>query len=227
MIIIVGGNSSLTNSLLQAFGNENKFVLFSRKPPELPIEFKRVVAYQNTDYVDSKIAVENCLNFNDGKLVVVWVATPFPRQLMVNLDTKDQEDAIRTGVQYPVAVTTGLIPKMMEARFGRFVFIGSSLAKMGDQGSGIYTIVKGAQKALSRAIAVEYGRFGITSNVLDIGPLEDGLAEGLPESRIKEYRERTPSRQFTQRSDIANLAKFLVANQSINGAVIDVDAGMR
>ena len=227
MIIIVGGNSSLTNSLLQAFGNENKFALFCRKPPEIPIEFKEVVTYQNTDYVDSKIAVENCFKFNDGKLVVIWVATPFPRQLMVNMDTKDQEDSIKTGVQYPVAVTTGLIPKMMEARFGRFIFIGSSLAKMGDQGSGIYTIVKGAQKALSRAIAVEYGRFGITSNVLDIGPLENGLAVGLPESRISEYRQRTPSKQFTQRSHIANLAKFLVANQSINGEVIDVDVGMR
>ncbi|MEZ5843803.1 MAG: SDR family oxidoreductase [Hyphomicrobiaceae bacterium] len=74
-----------------------------------------------------------------------------------------------------------VVPVMREAGFGRIVNIGSRAA-LGKEGRGIYAATKGGLLSMTRTIALETARAGITCNLVAPGPIEtDMIRIGYPE----------------------------------------------
>jgi len=88
---------------------------------------------------------------------------------------------------------------------------------------------KAGVDALTRNLAVEWGRYGIRVNAVAPGPIEDteGMARLLPE-RVKErVRRRIPLGRFGRIRDVEQAAVFLCSDAAsfINGTVLVVDGG--
>lgn len=74
-----------------------------------------------------------------------------------------------------------VVPAMRDAGFGRIVNIGSRAA-LGKEGRGIYAATKGGLLSMTRTIALETARSGITCNLVGPGPIEtDMIRIGYPE----------------------------------------------
>ena len=89
---------------------------------------------------------------------------------------------------------------------------------------------KAGVDALTRNLAVEWGRFGIRVNGIAPGPIEDteGMTRLVPEPIKDKLRKRIPLGRFGCVRDIEQTAIFLCSDAAafINGAVLIVDGGL-
>jgi 3-oxoacyl-[acyl-carrier protein] reductase len=74
------------------------------------------------------------------------------------------EETMRVNLNGPFYVTRAALPIMAQQRWGRILTAGS-YAGLGPMGGSAYTTAKSALFGFSRAIASDYGPYGITSNV--------------------------------------------------------------
>ena len=222
LIAIVGGGSSLAQGGIELFARRgDDLVVFSRTRPELASQ----VEWIQTGYDVKDGSIDHVARLNISK--VVWLASPFPMGLMVDHDENVIKEAIETGVHYPTRFAQACLPSMIQNQFGRFVFAGSRLASIGDEGALLYMIIKQGLLGLSRGLGLEYARLGIRSNTIELGPMESGYASRLPAKRLQEYRNRTASRTFVTAEEFWETADFLLGSGSINGVAINLDGGLR
>jgi len=89
---------------------------------------------------------------------------------------------------------------------------------------------KAGVDALTRNLAVEWGRYGIRVNGIAPGPIEDteGMARLVPEPVKDRLRKRVPLGRFGRIRDIEQSAIFLCSDAAsfISGAVLVVDGGL-
>jgi NAD(P)-dependent dehydrogenase (short-subunit alcohol dehydrogenase family) len=90
---------------------------------------------------------------------------------------------------------------------------------------------KGGVLAMTRSLAVEWGRHGIRSNAIAPGPFPtkgawDKLLPGEMAKKF-DFKNRVPLKRVGEHQELANLAAFLVSDFSgyINGEVITIDGG--
>lgn len=90
---------------------------------------------------------------------------------------------------------------------------------------------KGGVLALTRSLAVEWGKYGIRTNAIAPGPFPtkgawDRLLPGDLAEKF-DFKNRVPLKRVGDHQELANLAAFLVSDFSnyINGEVITIDGG--
>ena len=123
-----------------------------------------------------------------------------------------------------------VVPGMRAAGFGRIVNLSSVLGLVGLPYRLGYGVAKTAIIGLTRALAMENARFGITVNALAPGYIatETNLERGrLGLLNYELYAERTPVGRWGRPEEIARVIRFLAepASGFITGAVIAVDGG--
>jgi len=90
---------------------------------------------------------------------------------------------------------------------------------------------KGGVLALTRSLAVEWGKYGIRSNAIAPGPFPTkGAWERLLPGDLAEkfdFKKRIPLKRMGDHQELANLAAFLLSDDAgfINGEVITIDGG--
>ncbi len=90
---------------------------------------------------------------------------------------------------------------------------------------------KGGVLAMTRSLAVEWGKYGIRTNAIAPGPFPTkGAWERLLPGDLTEkfdFKNRVPLKRVGEHQELANLAAFLVSDFSgyINGEVISIDGG--
>lgn len=227
MILIIGANAAATPRLIP-FLNDKKIVLVGREAPKFMNDYansETEIQYIPTNYSDAPDILNHLPDIK--KLTVVFAGIYSEPTLVINLKKKQIETELLSNLEFSAHLVSLLIPLMMQNRFGRFIFLGSKESTKGVAGGVIYSMIKNAQIGLSRTIAVEYARFGITSNVLQLGLLEDGYSTKLPINDIEKMKLRIPTKSKLDYKDISQQINVLVEASAINGAVIDIDQAIR
>jgi NAD(P)-dependent dehydrogenase (short-subunit alcohol dehydrogenase family) len=126
-----------------------------------------------------------------------------------------------------------VVPAMVEARYGRIVNIASGTAVRVGPGSGPYAASKAGIIALTKSVAGEVARMGITANVVAPGLTDTAMTRGQfgDEERLQQEasagRIANPMRVVIQPEDIASAVAFLALPESryITGQTLHVNAG--
>lgn len=90
---------------------------------------------------------------------------------------------------------------------------------------------KGGVLALTRSLAVEWGKYGIRTNAIAPGPFptKGAWERLLPGDLAKkfDFKNRVPLKRVGEHQELANLAAFLLSDFAgyINGEVITIDGG--
>ena len=117
--------------------------------------------------------------------------------------------------------------RMKERGKGAIVFISSNTAYRAIPNRAAYCASKGGINAMSKAFAVDLGKFGIRSNVVLPGTIKTERWKKMGKKQISNG-ELVPIGDISDYEDIANAAFYLGTDLSKNvtGAEIHVDGGM-
>ncbi|MDH4944155.1 SDR family oxidoreductase [Sulfurimonas sp. C5] len=119
------------------------------------------------------------------------------------------------------------VESMIEKRFGRLVFISSTLSESPAPSFIAHGSAKGALDTFSKYLAQELGAYGITSNIVAPGLVLTDATEGAPEEFKEFIRSITPTQTISKPEDVANAISFLVKDESaqVTGAYLSVSGG--
>jgi 3-oxoacyl-[acyl-carrier protein] reductase len=126
--------------------------------------------------------------------------------------------------------TRAVLPHMIERKRGAIVSLSSFAGWVGsDEGEAHYCAAKAGVAAFTRAVAAEVGRHGVRINAIAPGLIYNPFLDRIyPPEFFQRMAARTPLGRVGEPADIANLATFLVSNQSsyITGEVFCISGGM-
>jgi peroxisomal 2,4-dienoyl-CoA reductase len=112
---------------------------------------------------------------------------------------------------------------------GQILNISATLHYLGTPWQLHVSAAKAGVDALTRNLAVEWGRYGVRVNAVAPGPIEDteGMKRLVPEPVKEQLKKNIPLGRFGRISDIEQACVFLCSDAAsfINGVVLVVDGG--
>ena len=123
------------------------------------------------------------------------------------------------------------IPFLKRSKAGRIVNVASVMADGTDYGLAAYCASKAGVAGLTRTLALELGKFGITANYLEPGAIETGMTKPLWDARPEVadvWAKKSALRRLGQPIDLARAALFLASDDGgfVTGHGLVVDGGL-
>ena len=150
--------------------------------------------------------------------------------LVVSMNDEEWREVLATNLDGPFYVCRTFLQALMANRFGRIVNI-SSIQHKGGTGQANYAAAKAGLHGLTLTLAKEYGRRGITANVIVPGFFDtDMTRETMPQIN-KDYWKKycpMPKGRMGTVDELAAVVDFLASEGGafINGEVINVTGGL-
>lgn len=143
------------------------------------------------------------------------------------MDISEFRQVLETNLIWNFTTIRQAAIRMKERGKGAIVFIGSNTAIQAIPNRAAYCASKGGMLSLSRALAVDLGKYGIRSNVVMPGTIKTKRWRSMGKKQIVNGR-LCPIGDISEFEDIANAAYFLGSDESrnITGTDITVDGGM-
>jgi NAD(P)-dependent dehydrogenase (short-subunit alcohol dehydrogenase family) len=245
VVLVTGGTGKLGQYLVNSFLDEGATIIFTSR------SLKRASACSKSR---ANVYPFKCdlLVSNDIKSLKDFVYKRFKRiDIIVNnaavdidmplISVKDYqfEKLIRTNLMGPYYVCKYLIRMMVKQKRGKVINVSSILSQKTVKNATEYSMSKAALDSLTRSLAIEYGKYNININSVNIGVMPGMLnrVDEVVEQRSideKAYSDwsikkcRIPLRRRGNYSEYVNTILFLASEESdfINGASIPVDGGV-
>ncbi|NIK76742.1 NAD(P)-dependent dehydrogenase (short-subunit alcohol dehydrogenase family) [Paenibacillus castaneae] len=119
--------------------------------------------------------------------------------------------------------------QMMQKQTGKIIYVSSIHAEKPTGSAFAFSASKGAVKMLSKEAALVLGRFGISVNTIEFGPVEgdNELFQSSLSTLYNDYEYKVPNAILGTHEDLAELILFLSSDDAryINGADIRLDGG--
>ncbi len=116
--------------------------------------------------------------------------------------------------------------KMKEQNSGRIINI-SSRAWLGNKGQTNYSASKAGVIGLTRALALELGKYNVSVNAVAPGLIDTPLTQKLKKEVLEKLIGAQPTKALGKPEDVAHTVSFLVSEKTnfITGQIIYVDGG--
>lgn len=140
----------------------------------------------------------------------------------------DLQDTMRTNLMSPIRLARGLIPGMMQRKYGRIVNISSIWSIISKPGRLPYSVTKGGLNAFTRSLAVELAPFNILVNAVAPGYVNTELTrQNNTEQDLDNIRKTIPMQRLAEPEEIARLVAFLCSEQNtyLTGQCLLIDGG--
>jgi 3-oxoacyl-[acyl-carrier protein] reductase len=149
-------------------------------------------------------------------------------KLMIQMDDQDFDKVINVNLRAAFVATRVAARSMIRNKFGRIVSISSVAGVMGQAGSANYAASKAGLIGMSKSIAREIGKKGVTANCIAPGFIQTDMTANLPDMVKDAAMGVIPVRRFGTVEDVARAVAFLASDDSgyITGQVLCVDGGM-
>lgn len=147
--------------------------------------------------------------------------------LALKMTREEWEEVMRVNLWGTFLFCRAAYRPMRRAHYGKIVNT-SSVAIRGNIGQANYAASKAGIIALTRTLALEYGRAGIRVNCVVPGVIETPMTDGLPKEMKEEVLRRIPLGTLGKPEDVAYLHLFLASPESdyITGQAFFVDGGL-
>ncbi|SES16190.1 SDR family oxidoreductase [Actinokineospora terrae] len=153
--------------------------------------------------------------------------------LVFKMSDDDWDSVIGVHLRGAFLMSRAVQRHQTEQRYGRIVNL-SSTSALGNRGQANYATAKAGMQGLTKTLAIELGRFGVTANAIAPGFIETDMTAataariGMPFEDFKAgVAASVPVGRIGQPEDVAATAAFLVSEEAgfVSGQVIYVAGG--
>jgi 3-oxoacyl-[acyl-carrier protein] reductase len=148
--------------------------------------------------------------------------------LFGKMKESDLEEVMKINLNASFILSRNAVAIMSKNRYGRIINISSVVGFTGNIGQVNYCASKAAIVGMSKAIALEVARKGITVNCIAPGAINSPMMERLSEVNREKFISKIPMQRIGEPEDVANACLFLASRESsyITGQTIHVNGGM-
>ncbi|QEH35158.1 3-oxoacyl-[acyl-carrier-protein] reductase FabG [Aquisphaera giovannonii] len=142
--------------------------------------------------------------------------------------TKDLwDEVITTDLTSVFLVTKHFIDDMAARGWGRVINMSSMSGEIGNFGQANYAAAKAGMIGLTKTLAREYSRKGVTVNAVAPGFTRTRMTEGIPDKAMEMVLAATPMGRMGEPVEIAAGVVYLASNSAgfITGHVLDINGG--
>jgi len=141
------------------------------------------------------------------------------------IDDDDWDRVVDTNLSAAFRLTRRALRPMIRNRYGRVVNIASIVgAVKGNAGQANYAASKAGLVAMTRTVAAEVARRGVTVNAVAPGLIETDMTEGIAANLL----EHVPAQRAGTPEEVAECVRFLASDGAayVNGVCLTVDGGL-
>ena len=144
--------------------------------------------------------------------------------LSPQIDDEDWAKVIDTNLSAAFRLTRRALRPMIRARYGRVINIASIVGQRANPGQANYAASKAGLVAMTKTVAAEVARRGVTVNAVAPGLIETDMTEGIAENLL----EHVPARRPGTPEDVAECVRFLASDGAgyVTGVCLTVDGGL-
>jgi len=238
-VLVTGGSRGIGKALVEAFADEGARVAFTyRSSASQAEELVRTITDRGVEALAiqgdaanssaAEQAVHDVLNRWETLDVLVNNAGITRDGLMLRSTEEDWDAVLDTNLKSVYNFCKAVYRPMMKQRFGRIINMSSVVGVMGNPGQTNYAASKAGIIGLSKSLAKELARRGITVNVVAPGYVKTDMTDDLPKAAQEAMQKAIPVGKPAAPEDIAAAVLFLASDAAsyITGHVLHVDGGL-
>ena len=234
-IILTGATGVIGNSILDklisagskvlATGtNEEKLKLIQEKYKNL-----NVLKFDISDHKNIDKFIEDCSSILSNRIdVLINNAGITLDNLSIKMKEEEWKRVIDINLTSTFLISKNVIRKMIKSKAGKIINITSVVGHSGNIGQANYAASKAGIIAMSKSLALEYGKKNITINSVSPGFILSEMTNKISEDHTELLKSRISLNKFGKPEDVANTVIFLSSNLAdyITGETIHVNGGM-
>lgn len=226
VVLVTGGNRGIGLAVAQAFAAAGDRVAVTHRSHPVEGFLSVPCDVTSTEAVDAAFAqVEAELGPVE---VLVSNAGANDDKLLLQMDEAAFAGVVDTNLTGAYRVARRATSKMIRARRGRIILVGSVVALTGSAGQANYAAAKAGLIGLARSLAREIATRHVTVNVVAPGFVSTDMTATVSESRQAEILGAIPLGRMASAEEVAGVIRFLASEEAayITGAIIPVDGGL-
>lgn len=147
---------------------------------------------------------------------------------LVMMSDQAWDDVIDINLKGTFLCSRNVAKKMMSRRQGKIINMVSISGLVGTPGQANYAASKGGVIAMTRSMARELGRYGITVNAVAPGFIETEMLSGLNQKQLNSHLQTIPLGRMGTTEEVAKITAFIASkdNNYMTGQIIVVDGGL-
>jgi 3-oxoacyl-[acyl-carrier protein] reductase len=234
--IITGAASGIGKASAQLFASEGANVLAVDRPgtplEEVHAEHSRIsVLEQDVTDDDAPGNIVDTAIERYGRLDILFNNAGISHRAIVGEQTeKDWNLILSVNLTAQFRLATEAVPHLKESPAGRIVNTASVMARMTDYGLAAYSASKAGVAGMTRALALDLGKFGITANYIEPGAIQTGMTQAAfqDDDIAAIWAKKAALRRLGEPIDIARAALFLASDDAgfVSGHGLTVDGGL-
>jgi len=212
-VLITGGYGGIGSAIVEKYQAEN----FNISCPD-----KSDLNLLDEGSIDNFFSDEKAF---DVLICSAGINNPEP---FLEQSTESLAQTLEVNLMSNLKLAKKVLPMMIDNRFGRIVNISSLWSFLTVPERTAYSVSKSGLDALTRSLAVEFGKYNILVNSVLPGFVDTKMTQNnLSSERLDEIRLKTPTRRLVREEDVAQLVRYLGSsdNNSITGQSMVVDCG--
>ena len=222
-ILLIGGSTGIGYQISELLNENNNIIIASRSKGDLDTE---KVTHLEFDVLNDDIADLDLPDTIDG---LVYCPGSIDLKPFKMIKPEDFEKEMNLNFFGLVRSVKGVLDKLKNSDQASLVFFSTVAVKVGMPFHTNVAAAKGAIEGFAKSMAAEYApsfRVNVIAPSLTDTPLAEKLLSN--DDKRKKMDQRHPLKRVGEPKDIANLAAFLLSENSswITGQVLGVDGGL-
>ena len=234
-VVVTGATGIIGNSILEKLVSGGSNILATGTNEEKLKNIKN--KYENINIYKFDISkhneiekfVDSCSTILSNKIdVLINNAGITKDNLSIRMKEEEWKKVIDINLSSTFFLTKNVIKKMLKLKKGKIVNITSVVGHSGNIGQANYAASKAGIIAMSKSLALEYGKKNITINSISPGFILSEMTNKISEDHTDLLKSRISLNKFGKPEDVANTVIFLSSNLAdyITGETIHVNGGM-